>query len=371
MSSLTSATPQEYSARNLISPGHRALAAVLSGDVTVPDDSSVSSTPIKGTDMEVDLPPRRTLSSGQLADDVDVEEALDEFMKSQQWGQDDDTSSEEDVSPIHRKIKSASYDDSPTKSHRRPKDRSSTWDKGSFPRPSIADAKTVKRGSTRKVTRGISTQSSRTSSRNSGQPSPTHRRTDSRNGSRGSHSSGDLFASDGECFYIFEASHRGYLGLAIEPCRRGTRIQAVKDHSPLFGLVEPGDRIVEIDGVETTYKTTAGVAEMLRRKKGRNKKIRLTIARTNSECGAIPALPTMTRSRSKSSGSIALRSPSPANPIDYSGFSPKITDLDSSYTDMSTPTGTADEQEEAVPFHYIGAAPSEDPGLEDLSDLGY
>lgn len=382
ISSLESGPRGDSSNNNLLSPGQRALSAVLSGDGTNADDSSVSSTPVKGTDMHLDVAPRRTLSSGQLADEVDVDAVLDEFLMKRQWeykGQNDDTSSEEDVFPTHRVVTSASYDRLPSKApHANVQHtRSESWDKHSaldrtkVPRRPFA-AKTTKQTSRRSFKRANS-QTSLTSSRNSG-TSPTHKRSQSRASSRGSQSSAELFAPDSEILYVYETSHRGYLGLAIEPCRRGTRIKAVKDYSPLFGLVEAGDRIVNVDGVDITYKTTAGVAELLKRKQGRNKKIRLTVARKTNETGGISTLPIMTRSRSKSLGSsVHVPSPSkPAAPTHYSRLSP-VTGLVSSITELTTsPTGDEPlEEEEEVPFHFIGAAASEDPDYESFSDPGF
>lgn len=363
----------------LVLPGHRALAAVLSGDRTIDDESSVSSTPIKGSDQKVDMPLRRTLSSGQLTDDIDVDKVLDEFMKSQQdWeytGKTDDTSSEEEVSvsPTHRVVKSASYERSPEKLPRAKggRLRSNSWDKGN--RASLSDAKTVVRRGSRRNLNTMESQASKSSSRTSG-ASPTHRRRNSKNGSSrgGSQSSGELFIPDGEALYVFEASHRGFLGLAIEPCQRGTRIRSVKEYSPLYGLVEAGDRIIEVDGVETTYKTTAGVAELLRRKKGRNKKIRLTVLRKTTEMDGIPALPvTSSRSRSKSFGSIPPQVPVPSNQMDFRGLT-RVTDLDTSYVGAPASTFSDDAGEEEVPFHFIGAAPYEEPdNYATLSDSGF
>jgi hypothetical protein len=104
----------------------------------------------------------------------------------------------------------------------------------------------------------------------------------------------------------------------------------VKEYSPLYGLIKKGDRIVDVDGIDTTQKTTAGVAELLRRKKGRNRKICITVARTTNE--SVGGIPT----------------------------------LDSSYTDIPTPYSDPDEE---LPFHFIGAAEYEEPDYESFSDI--
>ncbi len=274
----------------------RALAAVLSGDASLPDDSSVSSTPIKGTNMDVKVTPRRTLSSSRVADDVDMQEVLDEFMKSS-WDQ-DKPPGEDYSSSMHELNVSVSYDKPPLRApamddgHHR---RSSSWDRTNLigsPKDSFRKSLNSKKQSDRESKRNL-------------------KQSRSKNSSRDSNASADLFSTDGECLYVYEASHRGYLGLAIEPCRRGTRIQSVKEYSPLYGLIKIGDRIVDVDGIDTTQKTTAGVAELLRRKKGRNRKICITVARTTNEAaGGIPTLPTkMSQRRSKSIGSMAVNVP--------------------------------------------------------------
>jgi len=335
----------------------RELSVVLSGDASLSDDSSVSSTPFNSTDTDVDVPLRKTFRSGHLDEDVEVTEVIDQFMKSQ-W------ELEEDSSPP-RLTTSISYERPPLRSplpeghHRRSSSLNRQSNVGSQ-RMSLGDIS--ERASRRGLTR-MTSQTSRAS--RSSNPSPSHRRISSKTGSRGSLSSDELFAADGECLYVFEASHRGILGLAIEPCRRGTRIHGIKDFSPLFGLAKAGDRVVDVDGIDVTHKTTAGVAELLRRKKGRNKKIRITVARNDNDTGSIPALPIMSRSRSKSSGNIAIYVPgaSPAK-SDYSGLRSPVTDLDSSY-ELHTPTN--EEKEE--PFHFIGAAPYEED-YESFSDPG-
>lgn len=335
------------------SPTNRALVAVLSGDGSLPDDTSVSSTPIKRSDMDVDVPLRKTLSSGHLDEDAAVAEVLDQFMKSQ-W--------QLDESPPQHFGTSMSYERPPLKSPHANKNhrKSSSWDKDS---PRISNRKKVKDGSRRSLPR-MSSHSSRGSKASN--PSPTHKRGTSNGGSGGSYSPDELFGSDDECLYVFEAAHRGYLGLAIEPCRRGTRIQSVKEYSPLFGLAEPGDRIVNVDGIDTRYKTTAGVAELLRRKKGRNKKIIITLARRSSDSGGIPTLPIKTRSQSI--GSIALRVPaSPAQ--NEGGLLSSVTDLDSSY-ELHSPIEIPKEDSLEETFHFLGAAQSSEDDFESFSDPG-
>ena len=76
--------------------------------------------------------------------------------------------------------------------------------------------------------------------------------------------------------YLFEAPSNGKLGIIIHK----TVVHTVKDYSPLFGMVEPGDRILQIDDIITNNMSTGEVTRVLADKrtgKNRNKMIRLTI----------------------------------------------------------------------------------------------
>ena len=76
--------------------------------------------------------------------------------------------------------------------------------------------------------------------------------------------------------YIFEAPSNGKLGIIIHK----TVVHTVKDYSPLFGMVEPGDKIVHIDDISTENMTTGEVTRVLASKrsgKNKTKMIRLTI----------------------------------------------------------------------------------------------
>jgi len=60
----------------------------------------------------------------------------------------------------------------------------------------------------------------------------------------------------------FEAPRNGQLGLILEAENAGSiTVRAVKDYSPLLGLVQPGDKIVEIDHIDTT---TCNLEDMTR-----------------------------------------------------------------------------------------------------------
>jgi len=67
----------------------------------------------------------------------------------------------------------------------------------------------------------------------------------------------------GEYQYTFAAPSIGKLGIIIHK----TMVHAVKDYSPLFGKLEPGDRIVRIDDDSTLDMTTSEVTQLLARKR--------------------------------------------------------------------------------------------------------
>lgn len=68
----------------------------------------------------------------------------------------------------------------------------------------------------------------------------------------------------------FEAPRTGQLGLVIEArSNSGPVVHAVKDYSPLFGKIETGDKIFEIDGKNQTGATLSDVMHLLASKSGR------------------------------------------------------------------------------------------------------
>ena len=65
----------------------------------------------------------------------------------------------------------------------------------------------------------------------------------------------------------FEAPRKGNWGLVLESTSKtGPRIYAVKDYSPLFGLVEKGDKLLEIDGKNVSQSNLAEVTKLLKGK---------------------------------------------------------------------------------------------------------
>lgn len=65
----------------------------------------------------------------------------------------------------------------------------------------------------------------------------------------------------------FEAPRKGNWGLVLESTSKsGPRIYAVKDYSPLFGLVEKGDKLLEIDGKNVSQSKLTEVTRLLKGK---------------------------------------------------------------------------------------------------------
>jgi len=65
----------------------------------------------------------------------------------------------------------------------------------------------------------------------------------------------------------FEAPRKGNWGLVLESSSKtGPRIYAVKDYSPLFGLVQKGDKLLEIDGKNVSQSSLTEVTKLLKGK---------------------------------------------------------------------------------------------------------
>lgn len=83
--------------------------------------------------------------------------------------------------------------------------------------------------------------------------------------------------------YTFEAPSSGKLGIIIESNasrNSGPTIFTVKDYSPLFGMVEAGDKIVAVDGEDTSHMSTGQVTALLTRKRtegDQTNRIRITV----------------------------------------------------------------------------------------------
>lgn len=362
------------------SPSNEALAVIFSDDNRV-DDSSVSSSPVKVTKLDMDVPVRRTVSSGKLNEEVDVRDMIGEFMRTH-WEGDEcgmphevEGYSDDGIYEQEGQIKMSMSSEWPVQKssrwvrHRRLKSsperhrRNSSWS-GKYRvdpqdvsrRKSLSKMKSDERKSS--DMRPSRNRSKTRFKRSTSLPKklatsnecPSHRRIRSKASSWGSASSGERSLSEGECFYSYEASHRGCLGLSIESTSRGTIIHAVKEYSPLSGLVEVGDKVVGIDGVNTTSMSTMAVANLLGRKKGRSSNIRITVSRDTFRTSGIRTISLVNCSRSRSNGLIQC-SPSQES----RGFSP-ITDLDSAFVESHTLDIETDERDDNPScFHFIGA----------------
>jgi hypothetical protein len=85
--------------------------------------------------------------------------------------------------------------------------------------------------------------------------------------------------------YEFHAPRKGQLGLVIKSKRiTGPIVNAVKDYSPLFGLVKTGDKIVEVDGKKTSQSTLSEITSLLAVRPGRRgSNLRIIIERSKLE----------------------------------------------------------------------------------------
>ena len=80
----------------------------------------------------------------------------------------------------------------------------------------------------------------------------------------------------------FEAPSKGQLGLVIEAKPEvGPIVHAIKDYSPLFGLVKKGDKIVEVNGKNTSQSSLSEITRMLAVRPGRRgtSNLRIVVAR--------------------------------------------------------------------------------------------
>jgi len=88
--------------------------------------------------------------------------------------------------------------------------------------------------------------------------------------------------------YSFQAPSKGKLGLVIESSKNlGPTIHTVKDYSPLFGMVEAGDKIIRVDGIDTRRMTTGQVTRFLAqiRSESESGLIKITVATIQEKRG--------------------------------------------------------------------------------------
>jgi hypothetical protein len=332
----------------ILSPSYNALPASCSDD-NVTDDSSTSSTAVNGTPLDVEVPLRTSLISSSVDG---------EFVKSQWNGEEEGSSDDGDHSeamPLdelgHKPPHAGEHhrNNSSPEEHR----RHSNW-----PEDYLVDAKHIQPGKREKRPSRMDLRKEGDELKSS-EGGPSHQRNYSKTSSKVSASSDESTLSERACLYSFEASHRGSLGISIEACGRGTIIHAVREHSPLFGLVEAGDKIVSVDGVDTRGMSTVVVAHLLGRKKGRFPKLHITVSRPPFGTAGIRMISMPKRFQKKSVGDIHL------SPPEECGNVSSIDAHDLSVAELHISTLTLenegdDRDDNIFPFHFIGAGTQDD-----------
>jgi endogenous inhibitor of DNA gyrase (YacG/DUF329 family) len=120
----------------------------------------------------------------------------------------------------------------------------------------------------------------------------------------------------------FEAPRKGQLGLVIEANKKtGPIVHAVKDYSPLFGLVKKGDKIVEVDGKKTIRSTLTEITRLLAVRPGRRgSNLRIVVERSRELAQhAVLATGHNQHSRDNSYGSSSLESSRVIEDVDAAG----------------------------------------------------
>jgi len=95
-------------------------------------------------------------------------------------------------------------------------------------------------------------------------------------------------SNDNLFFYSFLAPSRSKLGITIQSeTSTGPVIIQVKDYSPLFGMVQAGDKIIAVDDVDISYMTTSQITELLsfKRSDKNMKEIKVTVMSNNKKDG--------------------------------------------------------------------------------------
>lgn len=109
----------------------------------------------------------------------------------------------------------------------------------------------------------------------------------------------------------FKAPRKGQLGLVIEAHKMtGPIVHAVKDYSPLFGLVKRGDKIVEVDGKKTIRSTLTEITRLLAVRPGRRgSNLRIVVERSKEQAQhSVLATADKRHSRNNSHGSSSVGS---------------------------------------------------------------
>lgn len=107
----------------------------------------------------------------------------------------------------------------------------------------------------------------------------------------------------------FEAPRKGQLGLVIEAKdNMGPIVHGVKDYSPLFGLVQAGDQIVEVDGRKTSQSTLSEITKLLAVRPGRrSSNLRIVVSRSMKPSSS-QLLHSVNHTRDNSYGSSSIAS---------------------------------------------------------------
>ena len=170
--------------------------------------------------------------------------------------------------------------------------------------------------------------------------------------------------------YTFEAPSSGKLGIIIEskPSKKsGPIIFTVKDYSPLFGMVQAGDKIVAVDGEDTSHMNTGQVTALLTEKRtnrNRRKTITITVMSLHEKHGFRPELEVISMlPQTPTPSGLDLISPSVEST--YAQQVRKAFSFDEKTIDHSKPESEAEEEDGESGFHLLGAMASE----EDDHDL--
>lgn len=272
------------------------------------DDSSVASTPVRGTDMDLgDIPVLRRSVSGGDIDAVDNNGSFGDVLRSAFpspgvtfFVRKDTSNVTESPSPKKRRATKAELSPSVVRSIRTPKLLKNGPSSGVRSQPmSPGNADTMlpplsrSRSGPDALLNTIKPSHVRARSHSRGRQgvSTTPRGSQNRRSKSGSSIQRDK-SSSAELRYVIDAPTGVKLGLTIESGRKGdgSKIHFVKDYSPLYGLVNCGDKIVSIDNVNTTAMDAKGIHHLLSRKRDNAGAIRLIVARQTDK-SSIPTLP--------------------------------------------------------------------------------
>ena len=170
--------------------------------------------------------------------------------------------------------------------------------------------------------------------------------------------------------YTFEAPSSGKLGIIIEskPSKKsGPIIFTVKDYSPLFGMVQAGDKIVAVDGEDTSNMNTGQVTALLTEKhtdRNKRKTITITVMSLHEKHGFRPELEVISMlPQTPTPRGLELISPSVEST--YAQQTRKTFSFDEKTVNQRQPESETEDEDGESGFHLLGAMASE----EDDHDL--